>query len=452
MPCWPGSAPKRENALDPGIKRLTGGTFTFNTEPFLGPDSSIDRENHIGVMEFTQPIGDNWELLIGGSIGRSDVRDLTDTSFGNPDASNNLDRNTRLTDTDFEHEGFRAELSGEFNTGSLLRHQITLGGNYFSSENFSYRRSAFTPGAIDALNPVFGPTPPLDNGFSIDSGLEEYAVYLQDYISVGDRLKLFGGLRYTDANGETTLPAFAIFSKGSDTAFDYTVGAIYNQNHWFNPFISYSTALAPQVGALSDNPGPIPFSEGEQIEAGLKSEWLGGRLATTASIFQIEQTDIVEDDPAGTAFSVLVGDQRTRGFEFEAAGRITDQITLLGGYSYLDAEFTGGANAGATPHNVPEHKVSLFGQYEFVGELTGWRAGFGFVHVGERQGNNANTFKLPTYERVDTFIGYERGGFDLRLAIENVLDEDYIIGSDGFSDSAQGAPRFFTLTIGYEFN
>ena len=132
-------------------------------------------------------------------------------------------------------------------------------------------------------------------------------------------------------------------------------------------------------------------------------------------------------------------------------GDISSQISLLGGYSYLDAEFVAGRNQGNRPHSVPRHKVSLFGQYEFAGDLAGWRAGLGFIHVGERQGNNANGFKLPTYERVDAVIGYERGGFDFRLAIENVLNEDYVSGGNGFGDFIQGAPRFFTLNLGYEF-
>ena len=444
---------KHESTFDPGIKRLADGSFTFNSEPFLGPDNSIDRENHIGVVEFTQPIGEKWEILVGGSIGRTDGDLFTDASFGPPDGNDHLGRSTQSNAEDFEQEGVRAQLSGQFNTGSLLRHQVTIGGSYFASENSIFRRSVFQSGVIDARNPVFDPAPPVDGGriLNINTRLEEHAFYLQDYISVGSRLKLFGGLRYTDANGVSTIPEISSFRTGEQDSVDYSVGAIYNQNHWFNPFVSYSTSLVPQVGSLADTPEPLPFSEGEQIEVGLKSEWLGGQLATTASIFQIEQTNISEGDPANPGFFILAGDQRTRGFEFEAVGKVTDQFSVLGGYSYLDAEFTAGTNEGNRPHSVPKHKVSLFGQYEFAGELAGWRTGLGFVHVGARQGNNANTFKLPTYERVDAFIGYERGGFDFRLTIENVLNEDYIIGADAGGNFAQGAPRFFTLTVGCEF-
>ena len=84
------------------------------------------------------------------------------------------------------------------------------------------------------------------------------------------------------------------------------------------------------------------------------SSWppASGRPATTTSIFQIEQTNIAEGDPANPGFAILAGDQRTRGFEFEAAGDITDQFSLLGGYSYLDAEFVAGINQGNRLHSV----------------------------------------------------------------------------------------------------
>ena len=136
-------------------------------------------------------------------------------------------------------------------------------------------------------------------------------------------------------------------------------------------------------------------------------------------------------------------------------GNITDQFRILAGYSYLDAEFTDsptGNNEGNTPHSVPENKVSLFGEYALTGALAGWRVGAGFIHVGDRFGDTENTFELPSYERVDLSLAYERGPFDFTATIENVLDEDYVSGTnDGPGTVNQGAPRFFTLNVGYEF-
>ena len=444
---------EHENTFDPGIKRLNDGSFTFNSEPFLGEENLISRETSIGVAEFKQPVSENWEILIGGTIGDSDVSVLTDASFGAPNDENLLGRSTQFTDEDYNQEGFRAQVTGQFYTGSLFRHQLTVGISSFSSDNFAVRDGVFSR-TIDVTNPVFGPAPDRTGSrvLSISTKLEEEAVYIQDYISVGDKLKIFGGVRYTDANGASVIPEISRNRPGEDDSLDYTIAVIFNENERLNPFASYSTSLVPQVGQLTDPSQVLPFSTGQQLEIGIKSQWLNGKLSTTTSLFEIEQTDIVEGDPANPGFFILAGDQRTRGFEFEAVGQITDELSVLGGYSYLDAEFTGGRNDGATPHSVPRQKFSLFGQYEFRGELTGLRAGIGFLHVGKRQGNNANTYELPSYERFDAFLGYKHHRFDFRISIENLLDEDYVIGGDASENFAQGPRRFFTLNVGYEFN
>jgi iron complex outermembrane receptor protein len=448
---------QRDFVSDPGIKRLADGSFTFNTQPFLTSNSSMKLENHSVMLDFAQPLGENWQISFAGIKGQTDIDSFWDYASGDPDADNRVGRFTSTVDEDYTSNEFRVEIKGDFNTGDQIRHQLTVGVSYLDAENEYDQEGIFLEGDINALNPVFGPAPipgPPD-GFegSFPTSINEKAIYIQDFISIGEKLTIFGGLRYTDAETTAGFGIEGFFPKSSDEALDYTIGGIYNANRWLNPFISYSTALSPQSGLLLGGEA-LPFSEAEQIEVGVKSEWFDGQLTTTASVFQIEQTNIAESaPPPDDSFSILVGDQRTRGFEFEAVGNITDQFSMIGGYSYLDAEFTESTtgNEGNTPHSVPKNKVSLFGQYSFSGELDGWRTGLGLIYVDERQGNNENSYKLPDYERIDAFIGYQTAGFDYRLSIENVFNEDYISNSDGSGTINQGAPRFFTMTIGYEF-
>lgn len=72
--------------------------------------------------------------------------------------------------------------------------------------------------------------------------------------------------------------------------------------------------------------------------------------------------------------------------------------------------------------------------------------------MGERYADNANTFELPDYERVDLYLGYQHGAYGVKMTLENLFDEDYILGSGGSGhELAQGATRFLTLSVGYEF-
>lgn len=437
-----------ESVFDPGIKRLDDGQFLFDTEPYVGPESGFDRKFHVGTFEFIQPVSDRWNVLIGGALARSDNVSEIDSSFFGPLDGTNMPRWTARSLEDYEQEEVRAELQGQFDTGSSMRHDLTLGVSYLRTEVSVDRGNVTTNDAIDPFNPRFGPAPDVPTPVRwFKNGTDpEKSVYLQDRVSIRDHFKVFGGLRYTDFEVFREHISASDFRR-SDQAVDWNAGVIYNHNPWFNPFASVSTSTQPQQEVNAPR-------EGEQIEVGLKSEWFDGRLATTASIFQVEQTDIAEADPANPGVFTLAGDQRTRGLELQATGEITRQLSLLAGYSYLDAEFSESTtgNKGNRPHSVPEHKVSLFGQYAFTGDFNGWRAGLGFIHVGDRSGNNANTFDLPSYERVDAFVGFAHDGFDFRVSVENVLDEEYIAGSAGNGHRlAQGAPRFFTVGAGYEF-
>jgi len=437
-----------ESVFDPGVKRLDSGEILFETDPFVGPESGFDRELHKGKIEWVKPLAQNWELLLGGVLTRSDnVSNIDASFFGNLDGEA-MPRWTAKSLEDYEQTEIRAELSGEWQMTHDIHHSMTLGANYLDTEVSVDRASVTTSGVIDPFAPEFGPGPELPEPvFWFDIGSEpETNIYLQDYIQIKDKLKLFAGVSYSDFEIFREHAVAADFHN-SESSFNWDLGVIFNYNDYLNPFISYSTSTEPQREVNAPR-------EGEQIEAGLKSRWLGERLTTTLSLFQIDQSDKAEEVPSNSGQFRLVGDQRTRGVEFEAVGRISDQLRLIGNYSYLDADFNQSTtgNEGNRPHSVPENKVSLFGEYAFRGRLEGLQTGLGFIHVGERYGDNANTFELPDYERVDLYLGYQRGAYDVKMTLENLFDEDYILGSGGSGhELAQGATRFLTLSVGYEF-
>jgi len=88
-------------------------------------------------------------------------------------------------------------------------------------------------------------------------------------------------------------------------------------------------------------------------------------------------------------------------------------------------------------NNAPENAFSLWTTYQIQrGELQGLGFGLGLFYVGERQGNLANTFTLPSYLRTDASLFYERDRFKVAVNIRNLFDIDYF-------ESAQNALRVF---------
>ena len=80
---------------------------------------------------------------------------------------------------------------------------------------------------------------------------------------------------------------------------------------------------------------------------------------------------------------------------------------------------------GNTPTGVPERTASIWTAWRFLPQ---WQAGFGARYVGERQGNTANTTKLPSYVVLDASLAYDYSrNLKLGLAVKNLADRDYAL-------------------------
>jgi iron complex outermembrane receptor protein len=88
--------------------------------------------------------------------------------------------------------------------------------------------------------------------------------------------------------------------------------------------------------------------------------------------------------------------------------------------------------------------------------LRGLSLGTGVFLVGDREGNNANTFQIPGYARVDLLAAYEwklgPSRLIAQLNVENLLDEEYFLSAESFRSFVfPGAPRTFLESIHLEF-
>jgi len=437
---------EQKTVADPGILRFSDGSFGFNGPSLVGDDSFSDQTNHIVTGRIAQPITDQWSAWLDGSYGKNDIDALWDSANTRtaPSKTALIDRDIIRFETEFDHREARAGLQGDYRIGGVAN-ATTIGVSHRRESYDSERVQRTIRGSIDPRDPVFAPVGDLGPYTGpVDWTIKEKGVYVQNFAEVGPKLKLFGGLRYTDV--ETVFND----SGGNDKALDYSIGAIFNQNSWLNPFVSYSTSLTPQVGTLNTGE-PVPFSEGEQFEIGVKSQWLGDRVASTLSIFQIEQTNRVETDPNDRTLSIIAGDQEVRGFELEVVGRVTDHVSIVGGYSYLDAEYSKSVQyEGNTPANVPKHKATAMVNYSFPTDFGVWDAGLGYIYVRGREGDNDNSYSLPDYSRVDLSFGWQHEGLELRVRAENIFDKDYVSGSSGVFMN-QGLPRSVFLNARVTF-
>ena len=252
-----------------------------------------------------------------------------------------------------------------------------------------------------------------------------------------DRLVVTAGLRQdwsdlSNADGSV-----------DDDALTGRAGAVYLFDNGLAPFVSYATSFNPITGETSDGALFKP-SEGKQIEGGIKYQPAGWNSFITASLYQIEQTNVVANQAVPDGGSLVreitqTGEIRSRGFELEATASLTDGLSLVGNYTYADVEITQGddtvvagiitaTTTGNRPANVPEHAAALWLDYAFQPGtvLEGVSLGGGVRYIGSRFGNDSNSIDLPSATLVDLAIRYEKDDFKAALNVNNVADEEYV--------------------------
>jgi len=367
----------------------------------------------------------------------------------------NLVRTRQDFRDDYAQGQIRAELNGLIPQGHNVLHQIKLGVDQFRSQADVISFTENTPNAINPFNPEFTPMPMPTGGRSqFVQKEDQLGIYIQDYLSIGDRLKVYGGLRHLDFD-VATVGSFNSNSEGQAT--DYTLGAIYKVNPQVNPFVAYSTSTEPQSG-LTAAGDQVEAREAKQFEVGVKSEWLDQALFSSVTVFKLEQTNKAEGDPLNPGFVALLGSEEVQGVELEVVGKPTSSVNMTLGYTYLDAEITESANValiGTSSANTPKNKLSAFVDYQLPSSLNNWTMGLGVIRVGTRQGDNSNTYELPSYTRWDARAAYTKRDWTLALGIENLFDKDYVAGTQGSSTGGgritQGAKRFVSATLSYRF-
>lgn len=349
------------------------------------------------------------------------------------------------------------EAEGQLQTGPV-EHRLLLG----LEQNWQER----TPKLYQNASPIPpgnlydpGSLPSYDGTMKLASDASHkvrgYGLYLQDQLSLGD-WHLLGGLRRD---------AFTVTSRRNDldkeetlsvTSLSPRLGLVWNpiEEHAF--YTSYSKTFTPVGGELigitpGDKNNQLDPQHSRLYEGGVKSDWLGGRLATTLSIYRLEMYNKRSKDPLDPTKVILTGLQRTEGIELSARAQLTDEIYLHGGVAIQDAEQVKADTdlQGKRPSNVSRENGQLFAGYQSGQQ--GWYGETGVTAVGDRFADNANTTVLPGYARYDARAGYRWQQWDAQLSVENLTDHQYYLSATSAAQIMPGSPRQLNLTAAYRF-
>ncbi len=383
-----------------------------------------------------------------------------------------------IHDTAFSNQSEWTARFGEAGVQHTLLAGLEFGRDTYNNQNYARNGSCngvamqaagATTGYVDCeplLAPVTTTSPtsvPRSTTNLATGSANSQAAYLNDTLAVGKEVKLVGGLRYDRYAASIANSINLLNTRGSTTlaSADQTVtytsvrlGAIWQPTTTQSHYLSYSTSFNPSLEQLVSTTGistPLPPEKNKAYELGSKLDSSDGDLAFNAAVFEITKFNARSQNSDGTF--VASGTIRVDGARIGASGRITKDLQIFTGYTWLDARITDAiavGTQGKVPGNTPKGSANLWTTYAFIPH---WEVAGGMSYVSSRYANNTNTVQVPNYVRWDASLAYRQRNFDVRLNVFNLGNKRYfdqLIQSDG-GRSVPGGRRSAMLSATYRF-
>ena len=287
-------------------------------------------------------------------------------------------------------------------------------------------------------------------------------VYLQEQLTwhklqvlLGARMEWFTDVTQNKNGSE---------SKTHQHAFTPRVGLVYSVVPSTNVYATWIRGFEPQSVAVQSNPGsggPFDPVESELWEIGAKGEYLNKRLSVTTALFSLRQKNTLYN--AGVSgqpdLMVPIGEEFSRGVEFDVSGRILPYWSIMASYAFNVAEISkapeGTKDLNLQRPGTPRHSANLWTKFIVpTGMLRNLGIGVGLNGVSERKGQvgrRENVVSYPGYGLLNLALYYKVREVQLQLNLNNALNKQYYISGYDRLRSFPGAPRNINITATYRF-
>lgn len=275
-------------------------------------------------------------------------------------------------------------------------------------------------------------------------------------LSLMEPLKLILGSRITNWEIEGMKFNGELYNFDHHQVITPYAGLIYEINDVYSAYVSYTDIFNPQ-DAQDRNGNYLDPLEGENYEAGIKAEYLQGRVNAMVSVYRIEQDNLAQADvgyliPGSINQASYAADGTTsKGFEVEVSGAITNNWNLLVGWSQFRAEDADGI---AVNTDYPRRTATLFTTYRLnkltLGGGINWESS-NYTWATNPLGQTEK-LKQDSYSIVRLMAKYQvTPALSAQLNINNLFDEKYYTNIGFYSQVAYGTPRNANLTLKYDF-
>jgi iron complex outermembrane recepter protein len=442
--------------FDTGLVAFGGGVADVPySRVFSEPDDFIDTSFLSIGYNLEHQFNHNWTIRNAFRYVKQNL--FTQATLAGPlnETTGNLTRTYAQREYDSDEYSLQTNVVGKFTTGSL-QHTLLVGVD-FNRSNLDDVVFRGTQTTLNIFNPVYGvpPRPDLSTfppATPFKNETTRLGFYLQDQIALNNQFTVLAGLRYDTVNFTDTFTDEGKY----DSAWSPVIGLVYKPLENVSLYTSYSRSFVPSFSRDANGDFLRP-ERGAGYEIGMKAELLQGNLFTTLAYFDITKQNVATADPEVLGASVATGEQRSRGIELSALGRIAPGWNIIAGYAYTDAEITEDNTipVGNRLPGTPRHSASLWTTYEIQsGSLQGLGFGLGVNYVGKRFGNFQNNFEVDSYLLTNAALFYRQNNWRFGLNFNNLFDIKYINSAATFSRTRSiepGQPFSVIGSIAVEF-
>jgi iron complex outermembrane receptor protein len=522
---------KNDFTPDFGIGAITNKdeSYELNTRlprnTFLGADWQYQNVEQVSTnATFNHQFNERWSLTAVASY-QNYTKDYFSTErvqWGYAKNSNDLSWNRPLNKTYNEQNYTSAQvnINGEFNTGRI-NHKVLIGADadYATADSYTYYDPSITdPKKVSLFGTTYfygtngnsnsllyldnpstwagGSMPNSQVAEKTRINTRRIGVYAQDFISLSKEFKVLAGLRWSYVENMPTISTkYKTFNKGiidptsttnktltnfsstSDQAISPKVGLVYMPNNNLSVFATYTNSFVTNTGKDIYSTMIKPTTV-DQYEVGAKKNFWNNALAVNLTVYQINYNNyyqmasfLADGTPnSDSLYKEFAGKMRSRGVELDITGNPTENLSIIGGFSYNNSVYLD------TPENfgyvekqrlvrTPATTANASVFYKFTRFAKGLKVGAGAYFIGDRlagwndtkNGSTSlaarkgisRTFALKDYTTVNLSVGYEWKKFSIQGKVGNLFDVENYNVHENYSVNPI-TPRNYYFTVTYK--
>jgi outer membrane receptor protein involved in Fe transport len=317
----------------------------------------------------------------------------------------------------------------------------------------------------DYYDPGYDFADSLDNTFGGEYSATNLALFgqLDKQLATGTRVGL--GLRLERRNAEYADSELLAFDP-SESMWGGELSLSHELSENANTYVTLSKGYKAggfNLGQLPDDLRQFTEEEVWNLEAGVRSVFLGGGLHVNAATFASRHDNqqvrasyqLVPGDPTTFRFVTINVDGEMLGFETDLRWIASDAWEFYASVGLLDATFK---DTGRGQAHAPEYTLALGGKYQHPSGF------FGRVDVAAKDGfyfDVSHDQKSTSYEIVNARLGYDGDTWLLQLWARNLFNETHAVRGFYFGNeppdfpdtlyTRQGDPRQLGLTLERRF-